>query len=91
MDINKDMKKIDTKKYGLNARTILYQTTGGVYVLIKNRKSRIIMKDGHQIIAIANTIHKQAPKAMVALRTNAPICSKTKLFLEQKGIKVELI
>lgn len=91
MDINKDMKKIDPKKYGLSTRTVLYSTTDGTYVLMKNRKSRIIMKDGYQIITAVKTIRKYVPEAEVFIKTNAPVCSKTKLFLEQKGIKIESI
>ena len=45
------MKKIDPKLYGLHSRIILRKNKKDIYIVI-DRKSRIIMKDGHRIFEI---------------------------------------
>lgn len=58
------------------------------YTLVMNRKSRIIMKDGHQILSKVEKIKAEDEQATISVRTTAPICSKTKAFLEDQGISV---
>ena len=56
-----------------------------VYI-IKNIKSRIIMKDGMKIVDIAKSIQVQK-NTKKYLATKAPVCSKTKKYLEENQIK----
>ena len=56
--------------------------------IVKNRKSRIIMKDGEKILESAKQIQSVSPKTKVSLITNAPVCSKTTKYLFENGIKV---
>jgi len=51
-----------------------------------NKKSRIIMKDGHKIIENVKKINKIEKDAKITIKINAPLCSKTKTFLEKKGV-----
>ncbi|MGR3176191.1 MAG: hypothetical protein ACUZ8N_16590 [Candidatus Scalindua sp.] len=46
------------------------------------------MKDGEGIMVKVNKIKHHIPKAKVSLRTSAPVCSKTKAFLKERGISV---
>ena len=57
---------------------------------MKNRKSRIIMKDGHKILETARKIRKIEKSVKITLQTNAPMCSKTKRYLEKNVIAVAL-
>ena len=57
------------------------------YYIVKNIKSRIIMKDGKKINETANTIIKETKKN-VFLATTAPVCSKTISYLNDKKIKI---
>lgn len=82
------MEKVDPKVYGLPARTVLMSNGQDEFSLIINRKSRIIMKDAQTILKKAETIKKNVPKAIVSLRTTAPVCSKSIDFLKENGILV---
>ncbi len=79
---------IDPKLYGLTPSTRLKQTSATQFEIDIQRKSRIIMKDGEVILAKAVKIKKHVPNARVSLVTSAPVCSKTKVFLEEHGIGV---
>ncbi len=57
------------------------------YYIIKNVKSRIIMKDGKKIVETASII-KNETKKQVFLATSAPVCSKTKNYLISKNIQI---
>ena len=88
------MKKIEPSKYGLNKRNKIYKTKNGEVAIVKKRKSRIIMKDGYMLLEIAEKIKTVDPNTEIQLITTAPICSKTKAFLEKNGIltkKVDVI
>ena len=54
--------------------------------IVKNIKSRIIMKDGMKIVDIAKSIQAQKSTKKY-LATTAPVCSKTKKYLEENQIK----
>jgi len=54
--------------------------------IVKNIKSRIIMKDGIKIVDIAKSIQAQKSTKKY-LATTAPVCSKTKRYLEENQIK----
>ena len=83
-------KFIDPKLFGLTPSTKLQQVDTTKFNLIIQRKSRIIMKDGEGILAKVNKIKNHVPDAKVSLKTSAPICSKTKVFLEGYGISVSV-
>ena len=57
------------------------------YYIIKNIKSRIIMETGKKINEIANKIRFKI-KGNVILATTAPVCSKTKQYLEEKKTNI---
>tara|TARA_Y100001970_G_C13556378_1_gene519312 strand:- start:171 stop:449 length:279 start_codon:yes stop_codon:yes gene_type:complete len=80
------LKKIKPSTLGLSSRTQIAIDGHRNYYIVKKIKSRIIMKDGKKIKEIANTIKNQTSK-QVFLATTAPICSKTKTYLESKSIQ----
>jgi len=80
----------DPKLYGLPPSTKLEQVGTNQYDIVIQRKSRIIMKDGEGILTKVNRIKNHVPNAKVGLKTSAPVCSKTKLFLEEHGISVSV-
>ena len=82
-----ELKQIDPLKLGLSKRIRVSLGLDRNYYIIKNIKSRIIMKDGKKIKEIVNTIKNQTNK-QVFLATTAPICSKTKTYLESKSIQM---
>ena len=84
------MQKINPKKYGLSYQTSIFKTERGDVVIMKNRKSRILMKDGHKILETARKIRKIEKSVKITLQTNAPMCSKTKRYLEKNVIAVAL-
>ncbi len=46
------------------------------------------MTDGRKILEKANRIKEVAPSTTIILKTTAPVCSKTKSFLEDAGVQV---
>jgi len=80
-------KFIDPKLYDLPPSTKLKQA-GTNFEIVIQRKSRIVMKDGEGIVAKANKIKHHVPNAKVSLKTTAPVCGKTKSYLEGHGISV---
>lgn len=85
------MKKLDSIKYGLNSRIKLFQNTKKEVFLVIDRKSRVIMKDGLRIIDIAEKVKSKEKYTGFYLKTSAPVCSKTKLYLNQRNILIEPI
>ena len=85
---NISIKLLEPKDYGLHPRTILGELKGEALVIIKDRKSRIIMKDGRQILQQIDLIKKYAKKTKVVLASNAPVCGKTTKYFEENGIMV---
>jgi len=83
-------KFVDPKLYGLPPSTKLIQAGTDQFEIIIQRKSRIIMKDGEGILAKIHKIKNHVPNAKVSLNTSAPVCSKTKAFLEEHGISVSV-
>lgn len=81
------MSYIDPKIYGLPARIVLEKISAGHMAVVLNRSSRIIMKDGERILNYAEKIRKATPDMKISLKTTAPVCSKTKNFLQKKGIR----
>jgi len=83
-------KQVDPKIYGLPARTVLIKNNSNEFVLLINRKSRIIMKDALGVLKKTEKIKGKVPGASVSLETNAPVCSKSIKFLEDNDIDVVL-
>lgn len=78
----------DATRYGLKSRTVLIEIEKNHIGIVKNRKCRIIMKDGNKILDIAEQIKKTVPHTKVSLFTNAPVCSKTEKYLLENGIEI---
>jgi len=83
------MKNIDPTQYNLSSRVDLRQDRPGDLLIIIDRKSRIIMKDGIRVIEMVKKINKIDPKKNISVRTSAPICSKTKKLLLENSIMVK--
>ena len=87
MNTKKKLKIVNSNKFGLSGRTILGVDNKNNHYIIKNIKSRIIMKTGKKINEIANKIRFKI-KGNVILATTAPVCSKTKQYLEEKKTNI---
>ena len=85
---NKEIALIEPREFGLSPHTALGQLSQNHFVIIKDRKSRIVMKDGDQILEQVNLIQEKEPKAKISLATNAPVCSKTTKLLSEKRIDI---
>ena len=83
------MKKIDPKRYNLSPRLNLQQNELNELFIIIDRKSRIIMKDGHRIFQMVNRIQSIEKDRDVSVLTSAPVCSKTRIFLSDNSISVK--
>ena len=80
------MKNIDPTQHNLSSRVDLRQDRSGDLLIIIDRKSRIIMKDGIRALEMVKKINKIDPKKNISVRTSAPICSKTKKLLLENNI-----
>ena len=80
--------QIDPKLYELPPRTVLMKRGPDEFILVINRKSRIIMKDAVTILKRAEKIKEKALNAWVVVETNAPVCRKSIKFLKENGISV---
>ena len=87
MNIKKKLKIVRVKEFGLSSRIKIAVDNKNNHYIVKSVKSRIIMKTGEKIYEIANQI-KSNTKGSVFLATTAPICSKTKKYLEEKKINI---
>ena len=83
------MEKIVANDFGLNSRVNLVRHVDHIGIII-DRKSRIIMKDGHRIVNQAKKINT-IQEINICLYTSAPICSKTKEFLKKNDIAINYI
>ena len=85
---------IDPKLFSLPPSTKLKQVGANQFDIIIQRKSspdqapRTSAKDGKGVLAKVDKIRHHVPKAKVSLRKSAPVCSKTKAFLKERGISV---
>ena len=80
--------ELNPKKYGLSTRSCLERIDDTTLALVILRKSRIIMADGKKIREKAACIAKVDPALRVVLKTNAPVCSKTQVFLRESGVEI---
>ena len=81
------LKEIDSKSVGAPTRSVIGQDNNNRLYIIKNIKSRIIMKDGHKIAKAVKQI-KNKTNSSVSLATTAPVCSKTTRFLHENDMKI---
>ena len=81
------LKEIDPKSVGAPPRSVIGEDSSNHIYIIKNIKSRIIMKDGHKIVETVKKI-KNETNSSVSLATTAPVCSKTTKFLNENDIKI---
>lgn len=79
---------LDPIRFVLPSRTVIEQVDDHTIAIVISRKSRIIMADGQKILDKAAAIQAASPPVTVALKTTAPVCSKTKVFLEEAGVRV---
>ena len=87
MNIKKELKMVSANDLDLSSRIKIAIDNKDNHYIVKNVRSRIIMKTGEKIYEIANQI-KPNTKGSVFLATTAPICSKTKKYLEEKKINI---
>ena len=87
MNIKKELKMVAANELSLSSRIKIAVDNKNNHYIVKNVKSRIIMKTGEKIYEIANQI-KANIKGSVFLATTAPVCSKTKKYLEEKKINI---
>ena len=80
------MKRLDPKIFNLNSRAIIEEEKSAL-TLVVNRKSRVIMKDGRRLLDQVRQIKKFSKKPVVIF-TSAPVCSKTKGFLNNNGVEI---
>ena len=85
---NKKIEILNSKEYGLSPRTMVGKSDNERIFLIKDRISRIIMKDGRQIFNQIETIKINFQIKNIALATNAPICGKTTKFFAENKVEV---
>ena len=81
------LKEIDFKSVGAPTRSVIGKDSNNHLYIIKNIKSRIIMKDGRKIVETVKQI-KDKTNSSVSLATTAPVCSKTKRFLNENDIRI---
>jgi hypothetical protein len=79
---------IDPKKFGLSGKTVIEDIGDNHYVLVVDRKSRVIMADGKKLLEKAEKIKAVEPCTKISLRSTAPVCSKTSRFLADNGIEL---
>ena len=82
------MKNIDPTNYKLHSRVKLLGKNKRVFIVI-DRKSRIIMKDGHRIVRIVKQINQIEVDKEVSVLSGAPVCKKTKKFLLENHVVVK--
>ena len=83
------MQSLSPKDYGLTSKVKLIQSDDHIGIII-DRKSRIIMKDGLRILDQVKKI-KKITNNVIRLYTSAPVCSKTKAFLNKHNILIDSI
>ena len=77
---------IEPKSIGIRSRIKILKKDDLIIIEI-DRKSRIIMKDAEKIRSNVDII-KNNFNLPVELHTSAPVCSKTRAYLEKENIRV---
>lgn len=81
-------KVLDPIDYGLAKRVKIVEISNNHLGILKQRKSRIIMKDGLQIMEIVNQIRSAKPKINISLIISGPLCGKTRKYLSENRVGV---
>ena len=84
----KTFKELNPIDFGLNSRVKIVDISKNSIGILKMRKSRIIMKDGAQILEIADQIKSVKKDVDISLIISGPICSKTTKYLNDNKIKI---
>jgi len=84
-------KAVDPKSFGLHPKTHIEQTGSNRYVIIIRRKSRIVMKDGKNLLTKIAQIKSHIPDSTIDVQTTAPVCSKTKALLIEHGVTIDTL
>lgn len=79
--------RIDASIFGLSSRVELREIDG-IIQIVKQRKSRIIMKDAAKILEITSKIRTINPEKSIQLLVSGPICSKSLKFLAENDVLV---
>ena len=81
--------QLNPKDYNLGSRVVLLQLSENEIAIVKKRKSRIILKDGHKILEQTQAIQAVKPNTKVSLIISENnICSKTIKLLNDSGITI---
>ena len=78
--------QIDPRSIGLDALDTVYQVDANHYVLFIKRKSRIVMSDAPRLLSKIEKLSRTFQEAKISLQTSAPVCSKTREFLESRQV-----
>jgi hypothetical protein len=81
------METISSSQFGLSNRVKLKFKDNNI-IIVKQRKSRIIMKDSKQILDIANKIRAKEHGKEIKLLISGPICSKSIKNLNENNIEI---
>ncbi len=82
-------KTVDPGTFNLPPKTVIEEVSRNHFAIVISRKSRIIMADGKKLIQKAEAIRKVRPHARLSVKiVSAPLCSKTKTFLEDHNIGI---
>lgn len=81
-------KVLDPMDYGLAKRVKIVEISNNHLGILKQRKSRIIMKDGLQIMEIVNQIRTVKTNMNISLIISGPICGKTRKYLSDNRVGV---
>ena len=82
---------LDSRRFGLTARDRIERIDAGHIAFVLDRKSRILMADGHRILIKAEAIRERAPGVRISVKTNAPVCGKTRIYLLEREIAIRNI
>ena len=82
------MRKVDPKTFNLSNRLNIQENDKKDVFFIVDRKSRIIMKDGIRIFNQIQKVKEKRRNARLFLKTSAPVCSKTKKYLNLRNIEI---
>ncbi len=72
----------------MHARTVIEEIDQDTIALVLCRKSRIIMSDGGKVSEKVSTMKIYEPDKTFVLKASGPVCSKTKIYLQENGIEI---
>ncbi len=81
--------RVDATEFGLSKRIRIVKLTDYSFGIVKKRKSRLVMTDGHQIKDYADAIRLKYPDSGIMLIHSGPVCGKTRKFLNEYDIELK--